>query len=666
MATASPLPLAAAGLKARKKQYFKFLRSQRLVYFNPDGSNKPETENDRRITFWMFPALVQSPNAAEREWALKFYAADPCWSDWNIFTTSSIAANLVRERHLLTPELIRRSEEHLAKFTIVDGGRKPSSGANDYVFHGYNDNMPAMAVRTMIFAGDVLGNAAFTDRGMFHLEGLCAHFHRRGLLSEHTSATYTAITLTALMDVAECSTNKEAREMALACANRILLDVFGHFHPGTGLLGGPQSRAYTIDCTGTLSIYNGLMWYLTGSPLVVNPIEALTDPAFPGPMHHGACRAFSAANITEVFSPSYDLVDKGVRAFARMPRPEVYEIRATTDSGQSGVLGGVKETVTRAYHRPQWCLGSASKTWFDASGHQLVVHGGLAVTPEPTRWTDRLTFWHRLQEGDLDQGDLEKNSCGGLAETDLVRDWGHYHTLQKKGSALVLGIVGPGMLGKEVSKLKLSFLFGTFNRMPDEMFENDKVLTLWDGEATPHSWQFLRFGNVYVGIRAAGMVNSGRRAVQRLVKNKYLRVEVPLVDGEKTTVTQEFRDSADFAYVLEIADQAECGDFATFRKQCLACTWEFYHAFYRTSRYCGRHGELQIIDSPAAGTARFFAVDGEVEPQVLLQATGLKPKLVPLFADGRRVKQRRIMFSPDFIGSPFYQGRAHIIETDLP
>jgi hypothetical protein len=43
----------------------------------------------------------------------------------------------------------------------------------------------------MILAGDLLDRRDFTDAGLFHLEGLAAHFQRRGLLSEYTSPTYT-------------------------------------------------------------------------------------------------------------------------------------------------------------------------------------------------------------------------------------------------------------------------------------------------------------------------------------------------------------------------------------------------------------------------------------------------------------------------------------------
>ena len=166
--------------------------------------------------------MLSSPNPAEREFGRTVYRMGAGWKAFERSTTSCVAANLVRHGNDLDPELRQRSEDHLARFTVAGDGRLPSAGVYDYMFHGYNDNMPAMATRTMILAGDVLGRPDFTDNGLFYLEGLCAHFHRRGLLSEHTSATYTPISLCSLLDIAECSTNREARDMAQACADRIL------------------------------------------------------------------------------------------------------------------------------------------------------------------------------------------------------------------------------------------------------------------------------------------------------------------------------------------------------------------------------------------------------------------------------------------------------------
>ncbi|MBI4023414.1 MAG: hypothetical protein HY360_00430, partial [Verrucomicrobia bacterium] len=570
-------------MRARKEEYYRFARSKVHEVFKSDGTYQPATENDPRIPYWIYPALISSPDAKEREFANVIYAAAPMWDQWDVFTTSSVAANLVRERKFMRPDLIKCSEEHLAKFVVSEGARAPSSGANDYVFHGYNDNMPAMSVRAMILSGEALGRKDHLDQGLFYLEGLCAHFERRGLLSEYTSGTYTPITLAALMDVAEGATTKEAREMALACSNRILLDMFGHWHPGTGAIGGSQSRAYTMDVTATTSVMNAAMWYLTGDPLCINPIDVLRDvKAFPAFIHHGRNMGFNLAQFVEMMTASYESIAPGVRDWARAPREYPYEIHATTDSGQAGLLGGVKEIQTRAFHQPLYALGTASDTWFDQSGQQAVLHAALAAVPEPQSWRDRVTVWHKTIAGEFDQGDLDPAPEGPTAETSHVNDYGHYHTVQKRGSALVLGSLGPVLIGKEISQLKFSILFGTFLRMPDETIE--------DGP-----WHFLRFGDVYVGVRMTAMVEEKKMPVRRVVKNKYLRLEMPLIEGRTATITQEFREWCDYGYVFEIAAKDECGSFENFRRECRACAWEFYHCFYRNSRYQGRHGELQII-----------------------------------------------------------------------
>ena len=173
-----------------------------------------------------------------------------------------------------------------------------------------------------------------------------------------------------------------------------------------------------------------------------------------------------------------------------------------------------------------------------------------------------------------------------MVEADCVLDVGHYKTLQKGGSALVLGSLGPALLDREISRLKLSIVFGTFLHLPDETVEASK-------------WHFLRFGDVYVGVRASGMVEEQRILAHRVVKNKYLRIELPLIEGRTVKVDQEFREWCDFGYVFEIAAKDECGSFEAFQEQCLACSWEWHHGFYRTSRYQGRHGDCLLYTSQA-------------------------------------------------------------------
>ncbi len=634
----SHAPFDPAGMAARKAAYTAYARQQAAAVFRPDGAYQPDTENDPRIVYWLYPLLVSAPDPAVRDLANTAYAAGTHWDAFSVFCTSAIAVNLARERAHMRSDLVARSEEHLARFGMAGGGRQPCAGCNDYMFHGYNDNMPAMAARTLILAGDLLDRPDHTDRGLFGLESLCAHFERRGLLSEYTSPTYTPITLTALMDIAECTHNRDAREMALACAQRVWLDLMGHWHWEIGACGGAQSRAYQTDATETASNLNALMWYLTGHRLCLDPIEVLRDPAYDGPLHHNRNRAFNLAGWGEMFSPDYALLPAAARAWAAAPRSYPYEFHATSDHGQSGLLGGTTEVLTRAFHQPLYCLGTASHTWFAHSGHQLALHGAAAVTRQPQSWRDRVAFWHRTQQTDAEVG-------------DYINDEAKYHTLQRRGSALVLGTLGTFRHGKQMDALWFNVIFSSYLRPPDEH--------LAEGP-----WHFLRWGAVYIGVRMAGRVGAHPRPVVSSVSEGHLRIGMRLIETP-TEITPEFREWCDFGYVLEIASEDECGSFAAFREQCAACAWEFHHGFYRSSRYGGRHGELEIVDSVATYSCRYMAIDGAVESRVHLAATGLDPRLTRLFEDGRRVRVRRLYYDPAWLGSPFNEGGGHTLASDV-
>jgi len=641
-------------MQARKEAYYAFVRAQVPLYFNPDGTYKPGVEHDLRITHWLFPVLIASEDPEMRAFALRFYDVSGVWNDWNIFTTSSIAAALMRERERMPAELIRRSEEHLAKFTDAPG-TVPSSGANDYMFHGYNDNMPAMAARNLVFAGEILRNPALLDHGLFRLEGLCAHFERRGLLSEYNSGTYTPITLTSLLDIAECAQHPDARAMAQACSERILLDILTHWHPALGCSTGPKSRAYLPDADNTVSIIPALMWYLSGDPRIIDPMQALSPEGYGITLHHGPSPSFMMANFAEVFTPSYTTIRPEIIAYARQPRSYPSTIAATSDAGAPSSI------QTRTYQQRRWALGTAScVSWSTAAGHNLTLHGVLQAR-ESTDWRGRVSFWHYLVNTTPDLGERVIGDCGVETETTSMQDPGKYHTLQQEGSAMVLGHLGTSILGKSTDKLTFMIAFSLLGTSPDEIAEDDAPLEHWSGETDSTRWQFLRFGDVYVGLRAAGMLKGERLPVRRCLKDGYLRLEIPVIDGVQTTIDADFRQWLDLGYVLEIADREECGSFAEFRRQCLATHWECYHAFYRNSRYTGRHGELHLIDCSEPDNVRFMTIDGQLEGETYFSAPGLTPELVRLFPDGRVIRQRRLLYRPAFAGSPFYASYNHVL-----
>jgi hypothetical protein len=174
--------------------------------------------------------------------------------------------------------------------------------------------------------------------------------------------------------------------------------------------------------------------------------------------------------------------------------------------------------------------------------------------------------------------------------------------------------------------------------LPDEIFENDQPVQAWDGVATAHTWQFLRYGDVFLGVRL-----NAQSPVRRVVRGGYVRLEVEPVSG-------------DIGCLVEMGT----GSFAEFRQAVRATTWEFHHNFYRCSRWLSRNGELQIVDAPKTGTARFIAVEGAVEPETKFAATGLNPALVEL---PRRVRQRRTLYRPDCVATPFYDRPGRVMEA---
>ena len=160
------------------------------------------------------------------------------------------------------------------------------------------------------------------------------------------------------------------------------------------------------------------------------------------------------------------------------------------------------------------------------------------------------------------------------------------------------------------------------------------------------------------------MVHGKASPVRRAMRHGYMRVETPLIEGAKRTIDQAFREWAEFGCLIEVGSRADVGDFAAFRKSVFATKWEYNHGFYRNSRAFMRCGELQIVDSILAGTTRFIAIDGVVEPETKLTATGLDPALTELFADGHRVVQRRTLYRPDCAVTPFYDRKSQVLEAD--
>jgi len=147
------------------------------------------------------------------------------------------------------------------------------------------------------------------------------------------------------------------------------------------------------------------------------------------------------------------------------------------------------------------------------------------------------------------------------------------------------------------------------------------------------------------------------------MRHGYLRLSLSLVSAPRT-IDRAWREWTEWGYALEIADEAECGSFDAFRSEVARTRWEYHHNFYRHSRYSGRHGDLEIVDEPLAGAARYVAVDGRLEDETPLAVTGLPAHRTALFPAGRTIRPRRISLRADCVATPFYGREGQILAAD--
>jgi hypothetical protein len=659
-------------MRARRQSWHAYVRSRLGEVFAKDGSYLPATEPDGRIAYWIQPALLG--DAATREWGRRIYGKGAGWDRFDIFMTSQVAAHLARHRDELGSELVARSLAHLDAFALRDQGRQPSAAVYDYRFHGYNDNMPAMATRTLLLAADALDRADLREAGRFHLDTLAMHLERRGQLSEHNSPTYTPIALCALLDIAECCRNADDRRLAQSCADRVLLGLIAHWHPGTGALGGASMRSYTVDCTQTMSNWNAWWWHVSGVALAIDPRMALSDPAFPAPMHHARNLAFNLAQFTELMSCSYAGVGAGVRAYAARSRDPVHTVTATSDWSASGTFGS-QGCLTRAYHRPAWFLASGSSSvGGGCAGQQLVLHAGWRTREPAVDWQDRAVLWPRLIADAPDQGQdatLGASPHAGAyagtdlaafrAESDHVHDWAWYSTAQAGGSALLVGSPGPDLDGRTVATLRFGLLLRFGRTPPEEVWQGGERCVTWVG-AADDSWTCLRWGGTFVGLRLLGMAQGRRLAPRRALRHGYHRLELPLWEDAPRTVSVDDRRLCDFAALVEMGD-AEGGSFSDFRAVVAATRCEFNQGFHREARFIARGGELHLNDAPLRGTQRFIAVDGRVEETPRFRATGLDERLLDLVPGGRPRLPSLLLHG--HAQTPFYSHqKSHVIADE--
>lgn len=241
---------AATDLQAQRRSQVQHLfRHDYADVFAADGRCVLPEWTDQRVYLWASCAFLGGDAAlVAKAHAMLTLALD---HGRGHFWTSAVASILTHHHDRLESGLRERLASELAKAFPGEMGQ---------ACRGYNDHYPAMAACSTVLGGQYVSDTAAVAAGRETLRSFARLHARCGVLSEHTSPTNSPITWTCLAEIAEHAQDAECRDLARAAEQRVWLDLFAHFHPGTGILAGPYSRAYLADLCGHFHNAHTVLW----------------------------------------------------------------------------------------------------------------------------------------------------------------------------------------------------------------------------------------------------------------------------------------------------------------------------------------------------------------------------------------------------------------------
>ena len=562
------------------------------------------------------PADVELANAILEK--LEFHLHVPARSEaevtspFDIFVTNHAVHLLNLHAEKLTPPA-RKKLEGWARAGLADyaGNRQC-----DYQFHGYNDNMPAKATLGMVLGGEYFGDEAAVEHGLWNLRQLRDLLTRRGLMSEFNSPTYTSFTIANLTSVALHARNKEARALAGQACERIWAEILGHFHAPTGMNGGPYSRAYPPDTLGHLSTLSNVLWLARGEGIIPNPLREMErEPVRLARYHHSqpdSMGRFALMASCEYRVPRYleEWVEK---------RTYPYLIRATAERGDGGEAFHAGEVVTTQYQEEDFSLGTVEgESWSQAEMWYLRYRRTV-----PARGIEDI----RTAYAGYFINDQTPND--GI---DKVHPHGTVHTLQDRRVALLVARPLLSLAGKEIGRLKLSFVLPTHFGAVEE-------LEIRDGHV------FVQDGPVRLALRPLNAAVHGEAEAIKIENvGNYQVVSFYNYAGPKRTFTREELGGMINGFVSVVGLTAE-ESYEEFVKRVTGAECVDYWYFkLRTVRYRLGDTLLETGYAVESDRVRFACINGKPMPRPIWEADGLPEERLPFLSSAPEPNALRIPF----------------------
>ncbi len=563
-------------------------------------------------------------------------------STFDIFHSNIAAALLNSHANIVAPD-VRATLERLVDEAIAPDGR--DRGA-EYMFHGYNDNMPAKASMGLILGGEHLGMESAVAHGVWNLKNLRNMLVRRGVNSEYNSPTYSPVTIHALAEIAAHANSAEARELALQCEERLWIDLAARFHPEIGVIAGPHSRAYTADLLASVTCLSSTLWFVLGDIAKPSPM-VLFDGSPDRVVHHAGDYPFNVAQMTWFASGTYHIPEQAFDLFHRKPYP--FRATATFEQGDGGADYPARADTVTTYLTPDFAVGTAGSGWLngDQSAPYQVLYKRNATVNSPA---DYGTVFTKLVVNDEAPGTLSPTACSPNGEEDNLKSHASTVTAQHDATVLVATVSHLALGGPPdaipfyatpapiapLSRLSELVAFPSHFGGADEILVGGKPRAAWSGEVATGDWIACRRGRLLIAILPIAYSKVFGQASVRLERcGKYEVIRSTFYEGDPRDFARAELRLVCGGFVAEHASVDEYPSLAAFAAAMAQGRVTDFVFTTRRSRYVrpatsARPAlDLEISWSPASASRRYVAVNGHVADTAPVAIDGVDPRSLP-------------------------------------
>ncbi|HEY3415374.1 MAG TPA: hypothetical protein VGM23_00700 [Armatimonadota bacterium] len=535
----------ATGQQARRERWYASVREHIYEWIRPDGAGVlPQFDAPYREPVWILPALYSgSPEYIDlaNRMVGRYHDVPAIQTRdtgvrsgqmYNVFQTNCFSVLYHAYRHLLTPAADAVMHWHVEQAVKTYAG----SGQPDFVFRGCNDNMPAHSTCGILLAGQTLGDDAAVEHARWNLRQLRQLLARNAWMSEFNSSTYSALTLTAMAEIASAAEDEEIRELALGIEHRLWAEVLLHYHPGTKHQAGPMSRAYCVDYAGHNHSLQLLLWLAFGEEATGrDPLDSYFHPDEREVVHFCGCRAQNIAEFTNFVTPDLHIPKELAGLITERQYPAV--LRGRAESNHS--FEGGAQIQTETYMDEAFSLGTCNRPM--CGGEQTAsLYLTYRRTPEVHSFRDATTAFFRYRTDDTPMGIQEPSVDGGFTGERFLANQAWCYTSQRANTAVLLCTPNLRDAPIEVSVLKLNLLFPAhFGQITASIIGDGPVREGAVGESADVAPVSIEAGEVFIHVQPLLPTNLPRRTAVRFSRQEaYEVLEMVNYEGEPHVFTR--------------------------------------------------------------------------------------------------------------------------------